>query len=132
MITNSSGVVEIAAGLAFEPTLDLLMSTIIDAGLQVFGQIDHAAAARQAGLEMPPTTVLLYGNPAKGTPIMLKAPLAALDLPLRLLVREAADGQVLVAFHASAPLLEQTGLSPIDASSLNAAQELILVALQSR
>ena len=107
--TPDSRPVEHISGVAFAPTLDRLVRAIETAGMTVFARIDHAAGAREVGMAMPPTVVLIYGNPRGGTPIMLAAPQAALDLPLRVLVREDADGRTRVSFHPVAPMLQQAG-----------------------
>ena len=90
--------------------------------MTIFARVDHAAGARTAGLAMPPTIVLLYGNPKGGTPLMLAAPQAALDLPLRVLVREREDGKAVVAFHPAAPMLKRAGVPDQLASKLDPAQ----------
>ena len=126
---QDADVVEQVSAVAFAPTLDRLVEAIQAAGLTVFARIDHAAGARGAGLAMPPTTVLLYGNPKGGTPLMLAAPLAALDLPLRVLVREAEDGRTLVSFHPAAPMLRQAGVPDTLANRLDPAQRLLLNAI---
>jgi hypothetical protein len=88
---------------------DRLSEAIIKAGMQLFAVIDHAANARAAGLEMPPSTVLIYGKAEGGTMIMLASPASALDLPLRVLVRQDADGRTIMAFHPVAPMLRPMG-----------------------
>ncbi|OZI77167.1 DUF302 domain-containing protein [Bordetella genomosp. 12] len=84
-------------------TVAHLREGLIEQGMTLFAEIDHAAAARTAGLSMPPTRVLIFGNPRAGTPLMLAAPDVALDLPLRVLVRERA-GRVEVLMHTVADL----------------------------
>ncbi len=126
---QDSEVVEQASAVAFAPTLDRLVAAIEAAGLTVFARIDHAAGARAASLAMPPTTVLFYGTPKGGTPLMLAAPLAALDLPLRVLVREAEDGRTLVSFHPAAPMLRRAGVPDTLATRLDPAQRLLLQAI---
>src|SRR5579863_9307991 len=101
---------EYPSAMSFDATLEHLVNTIEKAGMTVFARIDHAAGARQAGLTMPPTVVVIYGHPKGGTPIMLAAPKSALDLPLRVLVREAAPGQVMVSFHPIAAVLREAGV----------------------
>lgn len=122
---------EHASSLAFEPTLERLEQAIKDAGLVVFARIDHAAGAREFGLEMPPTIVLLYGSPRGGTPIMLAAPQAALDLPLRVLVRQDMAGQVVVAFHPAAAMLRLAGVPEELATRLDPVQRILVEAIQS-
>jgi uncharacterized protein (DUF302 family) len=125
--------VEHVSGMAFAPTLERLVRAIEAAGMTVFARIDHAAGAREVGMEMPPTVVLLYGHPRGGTPIMQAAPQAALDLPLRVLVREdaaAGGGRVLVSFHPVAPMLRQAGVPDALAARLEPAQRLLIDAIQ--
>ena len=117
--------------VGFDATLDRLTAAIERAGLGIVARIDHAAAARQAGLAMPPTVVLIYGHPNGGTPVMLAAPHAALDLPLRVLVHEDAAGRTLVAFHPIAPLMLAAGVPDALANRLVPAQHLLIEAIQS-
>ncbi len=79
---------------------------------------------------MPPTVVLLYGSAKAGTPIMLATPAAALDLPLRVLIREDADGHTQVSFHPVVPMLLASGVPESLASRLEAAQALVLSAVR--
>ncbi len=128
-MTNPPDVIERRSGRSLGETLALLRAAIDGAGLTVFATIDHAAAARKAGLAMPPTVVLVYGHARGGTPIMQAAPNAALDLPLRVLVREAADG-VRVVYHPAAAMLEQAGVPEELAGRLDGLQRLIDLALE--
>lgn len=82
----------------FDETVLELREGLTEKGLTVFAEIDHAGAAAAAGLDMSPTKVLIFGNPKAGTPVMLNHPDVALDLPFRLLVREAG-GTVQVLMH---------------------------------
>ena len=122
-------IAEYVSRLAFEPTLERLEQRIEQAGMSVFARIDHAAGARESGLEMPPTVVLIYGSPRGGTPIMLAAPQAALDLPLRVLVRQDAEGQVLIAFHPAAVMLRRAGVPEELAARLDSAQRILIEAI---
>ena len=70
-------------------------------GMKVFAVIDQAAEARQAGLELRDTTLVVFGSPAAGTPVMAAVPLAALDLPLKVLIWDD-NGQTKVAYNAPA------------------------------
>ena len=79
--------------------------------LQLFAQIDHAAAARRVGLDMPPTVVLVFGDPATGTPLMLANRDFALELPSRLLVRQEPDGTLSVVHYDAVQSGERYGLS---------------------
>lgn len=126
--TSDANVIEHVSDVAFQPTLDRLERAIEAAEMTVFARINHAEGARQAGMEMPPTVVLLYGNPRGGTPIMLAAPRAALDLPLRVLVREEG-GRVLVSFHPVFPMLRQAGVPDALAIRLEPAQRVLVEAI---
>ncbi|HEY1883320.1 MAG TPA: DUF302 domain-containing protein [Candidatus Cybelea sp.] len=77
---------------SYPTTLSLLKEAIAGGGNTIFATIDQAAAAQAAGLELRPTTLVVFGNPKGGTPLMNAFPLLALDLPLKLLVWEDGDG----------------------------------------
>jgi uncharacterized protein (DUF302 family) len=122
-------IAEHASPFSFDLTLERLVDAIARSGMTVFARIDHAANARSVGAMMPPATVLIYGNAKGGTPIMLAAPQAALDLPLRVLVRETADGKASIAFHPITPLLHRLGV-PVDAAArLEPSQRMLLSAI---
>jgi uncharacterized protein (DUF302 family) len=124
-------VAEHVSPLAFEATLQRLVGAIEAAGLRVFSSIDHAANAREVGMQMLPATVLIYGNARGGTPIMLAAPLAALDLPLHVLVRQREDGKTLIAFRPILAVLRQHGAPEDLAARLQPAQQMLLRTLSS-
>ena len=115
---------EIASPLGFAAAVARVVEAIEGAGLTIFARIDHAENARNAGLTMPPAVVLIYGNAKGGTPLMIQTPRCALDLPLRVLVRDAEPGSV-VSFRKIAPLLRQAGVPGSLANRLDPAQALI-------
>lgn len=127
---TASPVVEYTSTRAFAPTLARLIESIEAAGLRIFAHIDHAAGAREAGLAMPPTVLLIYGHPKAGTPIMLAAPRSALDLPLRVLVREDEDGSTRLSFYPIAPRLRESGVPEELAVRLEPAQRVLLDSLR--
>jgi uncharacterized protein (DUF302 family) len=124
-------VVEHISTVAFEPTVERIVKGIADAGLILFARIDHAAGAHDAGLSMPPATLLIYGHAKGGTPITLASPHAALDLPLRVLVREREDGHAVIAFHPVVPMLRRAGVPDELSARLEPAQRLLLEAVAS-
>ena len=126
---ENAGLVETISGESFDATLARLIEAIARSGMTLFARIDHAASALAIGTPMPPTTVLIYGSPAGGTPLMLAAPLAALDLPLRVLVRENDQGQVSMLFHPIAPVLRLAGVPEALAHRLDRAQQMLVEAL---
>ncbi len=129
MATQAIETIEHLSVVSFNATLDRLTEAIDRAGLILFNRIDHQAGARQAGLEMPPAMVLTYGHPTGGTPLMLAAPLVALDLPLRVLVRVREDGQTAIAFHPVGAVLRDAGLPDAVADRLDPAQQILVRAV---
>lgn len=124
-------IVEQGSTLGFSETVERLTDAIMGAGMTIFAKIDHAANAREAGMTMPPATVLIYGNPEGGTPVMLSAPFAALDLPLRVLVRQREDGTAAIVFRPVSMMLEQLCAPPDVAARLEPAQRMLLAAIVS-
>ena len=84
-------------------TVSKLTGLIRSKGIRLFAVIDQSAEARQAGLSLRETTLVIFGSPAAGTPVMAAAPLAALDLPLKVLVWDD-DGQTKVSYYSPAGL----------------------------
>ena len=93
-----TGVVTKASARPVRATLERLRAVVEERGLTVFTLVDHSGEAAMVGLAMPDTKLLIFGSPAGGTPIMLAAPLAALDLPLKVLVWENPAGGSLVSY----------------------------------
>jgi uncharacterized protein (DUF302 family) len=91
-------------------TVDRLTGMIAARGMTVFAVIDQQAAAATAGLELRATTLVLFGSPAAGTPVMVAVPLAALDLPLKVLIWDDG-GQTTVSYDAPAALADRHHLS---------------------
>lgn len=117
---------EIIVPLPFSETLDRLSAAILKGGMTIFASIDHADGARQVGMYMPPATVLIFGSPKGGTPAMLSVPSAALDLPLRVLVRDGGNGETVIAFHPIGEILRALGVPEVSASRLETAQNLLM------
>jgi uncharacterized protein (DUF302 family) len=90
---------------------------IMAKGMKLFAVIDQSAEARQVGLSLRETTLVIFGSPAAGTPVMAAAPLAALDLPLKVLVW-ADEGQTKVSYYAPATLAARHHLGPELAGNL--------------
>src|SRR6204780_5689202 len=92
-------------------TVSALTSMISAKGMKLFAVIDQSAEARDAGLSLRETTLVIFGSPAAGTPVMAAAPLAALDLPLKVAIWAADDGETKVSYTAPAALAARHGLS---------------------
>jgi uncharacterized protein (DUF302 family) len=118
--------VEHKSGIAFQPTLNRLAGAIEDAGMAILAKIDHATGAKDVGLSIPPSVVLIYGHARGGTPIMQVAPRAALDLPLHVLVREDDDGQTLIAFHPIVEMLRRYDVPEAVSGRLVRAQQILI------
>jgi uncharacterized protein (DUF302 family) len=80
-------------------TMDRLIAAVTSRGMTVLARIDHAAAAVKAGMELRPTEVVLFGNPRAGTPLMQAAQTIGIDLPLKALVWQDADGKTWFAYN---------------------------------
>jgi len=91
-------------------TVSRLTGILSGKGLKVFGVIDQSAEASQVGMQLRETTLVLFGNPAAGTPVMVAAPLSALDLPLKVLIW-ADDGQTKVSYYGPAALAARYDLN---------------------
>jgi uncharacterized protein (DUF302 family) len=127
---SSRGIVSLASPYPFAETVRRLVSAFADHDIKIFVVIDQQAEALAVGLSMPPTTLIVFGNPKAGTPLMLAQPQSGLDLPLKVLVSESVPGQVSVCFNAAAYIIDRHALPPQLESSLAAAERLIANALQ--
>ncbi|WUR57745.1 DUF302 domain-containing protein [Micromonospora chokoriensis] len=89
-------------------------------GAAVVAVVDHAAAARKAGLSMPDTQVIIFGNPQAGTPLMQAHPQIAIDLPLRIMVRDDGQPGSLVTWQDPAYVAQRYGLAEDQSAALDA------------
>ena len=103
------GIVTSQSRCSFAETVAKLESMLHDKGIKLFTIIDHSGEAASAGLSMPPTKLLIFGNPKGGTPLMLAAPSTAIDLPLKILVAEDAQGKVWISWNDPAYLQQRHG-----------------------
>ena len=87
-----------ASSKTFRETLNQLLEAIATHGLTVFAQFDHAAGAREVGMELAAETVVVFGNPRAGTPLMQSDPRIGLELPLRILVW-TSDETTMLAYN---------------------------------
>jgi uncharacterized protein (DUF302 family) len=114
MTTDTSpagtGVVTKLSPRPVDGTVSRLTDLIAAKGMKLFGVIDQSAEAGRVGLQLRPTTLVLFGSPAAGTPVMEAAPLSALDLPLKVLIW-ADEGQTKVSYTDPAALAARYQLS---------------------
>jgi uncharacterized protein (DUF302 family) len=101
-----SGVLTLESAHSGPETVERLEAAIKERDFVVFARLDHAAAAKAAGLEMPFSTVVVFGNPKLGTPAFVETPELAIDLPLKALVWADEDGAVSLSYNSSAYMFE--------------------------
>jgi uncharacterized protein (DUF302 family) len=94
-----NGLVTLPSAHDFGTTLARLVAVLEARGITIFARIDHAAGAADLGLALRPTTLLVFGNPAAGTPLMQAAQAVGIDLPLKALVWQDADGTVKLSYN---------------------------------
>ena len=87
-----------------DDTVSKLKSILQEKGITLFVLVDHSGEAAKVGLKMPNRKLLIFGNPKGGTPLMLASPGIAIDLPLKILVAEDADGTVWLSYNSAAYL----------------------------
>jgi uncharacterized protein (DUF302 family) len=100
----------------FAQVIERLHELIRERGLTLFAEIDHAQNARDAGLEMPEARVLIFGNAKAGTALMLASPDIALELPLRILVRQQNDGHTDLLYIDPGRLTAEFGIPDLASS----------------
>lgn len=102
-----TGIVDKPSNHSVEETVDRLKDILQSKEVKLFALVDHSGEAEKAGMTMPPTKLLIFGNPKAGTPLMLAAPSVAIDLPLKILVWEGAHKKTWVSYNSSAYLQER-------------------------
>jgi uncharacterized protein (DUF302 family) len=105
-----NGLIQVASRFSVDETLKRLQSVLAQRGVQVFALIDHSGEAEKAGMKMRPTKLLIFGNPKGGTPLMIAAPTLAIDLPLKALVWEDANGKVWITHNSPEYLRDRHGV----------------------
>jgi uncharacterized protein (DUF302 family) len=101
------GLVSIRSHHSVDEILARLTALLTTNGVKLFAVVDHSGEAVAAGLAMPTTKVIIFGNPHAGTPLMLASPSIAIDLPLKLLIAEDPSGSVTLSYNSPAYLRER-------------------------
>ncbi|HXX28220.1 MAG TPA: DUF302 domain-containing protein [Terriglobales bacterium] len=109
-VTTSNGVIDQPSNHSVDQTVERVKHILESKGVTLFALVDHSGEAKKVGMKMPPTKLLIFGNPKAGTPLMLAAPSSAIDLPLKILVREDAQGKVWASYNSPLYLQERHNL----------------------
>jgi uncharacterized protein (DUF302 family) len=99
-VKHKNGIVDVLSNHSVDQTVDRLKDILQSKGITLFALIDHSGEAEKVGMKMPPTKLLIFGNPKGGTPLMLAAPSVAIDLPLKILVWEDSQGKVWLSYNS--------------------------------
>ncbi|MGC2558128.1 MAG: DUF302 domain-containing protein [Terriglobales bacterium] len=105
-----SGIIDIPSPYSVPETLARLQAILKEKGVTIFALVDHSGEAAKAGLEMRPTQLLIFGNPKGGTPVMVAAPSTAIDLPLKALAWQDAQGKVWLSYNDPEYLQQRHGI----------------------
>jgi len=107
-----NGLVNVESSFTFSETLARVQAELKAANMTVFATFDHGEAAKQVGLQLRPTIVIAFGNPAAGTKLMQANQMIGIDLPLKILVWEAESGKAMLSYNAPSGLAERYALGP--------------------
>ena len=126
-----SSVITKASSRSVAETVDRLKRSIADRAFTLFRVIDHSGTAEGVGVHIPDSKLVMFGNPSKGAAVMLAAPLAALDLPLRVLVWEDGNGGVSVSYNSPEFTAERYRLDGALRAPFDAVEAIVEAALGS-
>jgi uncharacterized protein (DUF302 family) len=106
---TNNGIIDKPSNHSVDETVEKLKGILQSKGVTLFAMVDHSGEAAKVGMKMRPTKLLIFGSPKAGTPLMLAAPRSAIDLPLKILVWEEAEGKVWVSYNSPAYLQQRHG-----------------------
>ena len=109
-VQKEEGIVKIPSHHSVDQTVGKLKTILQAKGVMLFALVDHSGEAEKVGLKMPPTKLLIFGNPKGGTPLMLASPSVAIDLPLKILIAENSQGRVWISYNSPEYLKERHDL----------------------
>jgi len=126
----ASGITSIRGKHSVDETIGKLKAMLESKGVKIFAIVDHSGEAASVGMQMPPTRLIIFGNPKAGTPVMQAAPGAAIDLPLKILVAEDANGNTWISWNSldylqarhNIPAELMQNLAVVEALAANAAE----------
>lgn len=108
----NNGIRSLASRHTVDELVQRLTALLAEKNIKLFALVDHSGEAGTVGLHMPNTKLLIFGSPKAGTPVMLSAPSTALDLPLKILLAQEADGTTLVSWNDAAWLQQRHDFAP--------------------
>ncbi|HXZ19413.1 MAG TPA: DUF302 domain-containing protein [Candidatus Acidoferrales bacterium] len=120
-----NGLVHLASPRSVPETLERLESILKARGVTVFARVDHSGEAKKVGLKMNPTQLLIFGSPKGGTPVMVAAPTVAIDLPLKALAWQDAEGRVWLSYNSAEYLKERHNIPDALVKNLAAVTPLV-------
>jgi uncharacterized protein (DUF302 family) len=102
-----TGLVTMPSKHTVNETIDRLEAKLKSKGMTIFARINHSEEAQKVGLKMPPTQLLIFGNPKGGTLLMLASPVTAIDLPMKALAWKDGNGKVWLSYNTATYLKER-------------------------
>jgi uncharacterized protein (DUF302 family) len=106
---TNHGIIDKPSNHSVDETVQKLKGILQSKGVMLFAMVDHSGEAAKVGMKMRPTKLVVFGSPKAGTPLMLAAPRSAIDLPLKILVWEDAEGKVWVSYNSPSYLQQRYG-----------------------
>jgi len=120
MAMEAAGLVTIRSQVSVSETIDRIVAGATRRGLIVFARIDHADGAGKVGMQLRPTELVIFGHPRGGTPLMIDRQTAGIDLPVKALAWEDAEGKAWLTYNDARWLMERHGLGPQSADAVDA------------
>lgn len=109
-----NGMVHITSANDFDTTVEKLTSVLEAKGMKIFASIPHSEAAQGVDVTINPTTLVIFGNPKVGAPLMSCTQMVGIDLPQKALITEDSEGKVTLTYNAPSYLKERHGIEGCD------------------
>ena len=109
---RDNGLIDLPSKHSVDETVSNLIKILKEKGVSLFAIVDHSSEAAKVGMRMRPTKLVIFGNPKAGTPVILAAPSSAIDLPLKILIWEDAQGKSWVTYNSLSYLRERHNIPP--------------------
>jgi uncharacterized protein (DUF302 family) len=124
------GIIDKPSNHSVDETVARLQKILQSRSITLFALVDHSGEAEKVGQKMPPTKLLIFGNPRAGTPVMLSAPSIAIDLPLKILVWQDGQGKAWVSYNSPAYLQKRHAVPPELVANISAVEALATAAAE--